>query len=124
MEGVDAPSYMDSVASWHPATRAVEAAIMHVRGVTSSQGGVSARMLSGNELVPTTGYRSTKSSSVLHTLLCSRGQGKLGQTASLCLFVWNELKHRPAWPPWPAARSAEWEWAQRWRDSGHRVSRS
>ena len=26
--GVDAPSYMDSVASWHPATRAVEAAIM------------------------------------------------------------------------------------------------
>ena len=72
MEGVDAPSYMDSVASWHPATRAVEAAIMHVRGVTSSQGGVSARMLSGNELVPTTGYRGTKSSSVLHTLLCSR----------------------------------------------------
>ena len=52
MEGVDAPSYMDSVASWHPATRAVEAAIMHVRGVTSSQGGVSARMLSGNVLFP------------------------------------------------------------------------
>ena len=31
MAGVDAPSYMDSVASWHPATRAVEAAVMHVR---------------------------------------------------------------------------------------------
>ena len=122
MAGVDAPSYMDSVASWHPATRAVEAAIMHVRGVTSSQGGVSARMLSGNELVPTTGYRGTKSSSVLHTLLCS-GQ-TASQAASQGLFVWNELKHRPAWPPWPAARSAEWEWAQRWRDSGHRVSRS
>ena len=28
MAGVDAPSYMDSVASWHPATRAVEAAVM------------------------------------------------------------------------------------------------
>ena len=122
MAGVDAPSYMDSVASWHPATRAVEAAIMHVRGVTSSQGGVSARMLSGNELVPAllqgTVVQNLHLYYTLYFVLAS------GQTASQGLFVWNELKHRPAWPPWPAARSAEWEWAQRWRDSGHRVSRS
>ena len=120
MAGVDAPSYMDSVASWHPATRAVEAAIMHVRGVTSSQGGVSARMLSGNELVPTTGYRGTKSSSVLHTLLCSPFRANCLPE----LVCMERIETSAGVASLAAARSAEWEWAQRWRDSGHRVSRS
>lgn len=121
MEGVDAPSYMDSVASWHPATRAVEAAIMHVRGVTSSQGGVSARMLSGKEPCSfTTGYRGTKSSSVLHTLLCSRDRANCLPE----LVCMERIETSAGVASLAAARSAEWEWAQRWRDSGHRVLRS
>ena len=83
MEDVDAPSYIDSAASWHPATRVFEAAIIHVSGVTSSQGGVTARMLLGESTCSCT----TELSSTVTTHFTLLSQS--GQTASLQPLVWN-----------------------------------
>ncbi|MGB1592728.1 MAG: hypothetical protein ACPIOQ_08245 [Promethearchaeia archaeon] len=59
-----------------------------------------------------------------HFTLFSRSAA--GQTASRGpeLVCMERIETSAGVASLAAARSAEWEWAQRWRDSGHRVLRS